>query len=427
LKIAAGNGAVRAPAAPRLGDNAPRALRALERKPRRDGSKMDFSLNDDQRAVRAAIEKVCAGFDDEFWLARDRDGRFPAEFHQALARDGWLGICMPQEYGGAGLGITEAAIMMRAIAESGGAQSAASSVHMNIFGLNPVVVFATPEQKQRMLPPLIRGDQQACFAVTEPDAGLNTSHIKTKAVRAGDHYVLSGAKVWTSTAQVAHKMLILVRTTPRDAVRKPTLGLTLFYTDLDRSRVEVREIEKMGRRCVDSNQLFIDQLPVPVEDRIGEEGRGFEYILHGMNPERILIGAESVGIGFAALRRAARYAQERVVFDRPIGANQAIQHPLARNWMELQAANLMVLNAATLYDAGRPCGAEANAAKFLGSEAGFRACEQAVLTHGGYGYAKEYHVERYFREVMIGRIAPVTSQLIMSYVAEKVLGLPRSY
>ena len=388
---------------------------------------MDFSLNADQLAVRAAIEKVCAAFDDDFWLARDRDGRFPREFHQAMARDGWLGICMPEQFGGAGLGITDAAIMMRAIAESGGGQSAASAVHMNIFGLNPVVVFGTTEQKQRMLPPLIRGEQQACFAVTEPDAGLNTTHIKTKAVRDGNHYLMSGAKVWTSTAQVAHKMLILVRTTPLDQAQKPTLGMTLFYTDLDRTQVEVREIEKMGRKCVDSNQVFIDGLRVPVEDRIGEEGHGFEYILHGMNPERILIAAESVGLGFAALRRATQYAKERVVFDRPIGENQAIQHPLARNWMELQAANLMVMNAATLYDTGKACGAEANAAKYLASEAGFRACEQAVLTHGGYGYAKEYHVERYFREVMIGRLAPISPQLILCFIAEKVLGLPKSY
>jgi len=388
---------------------------------------MDFSLSDDQLAMRAAIEKICAAFGDDYWLARDRDGRFPHEFHRAIAHAGWLGICMPEEYGGAALGVTEAAIMMRAIAQSGGGFSAASSIHMNIFGLNPVVVFGSVEQKQRMLPPLIRGEQQACFAVTEPDAGLNTTGIKTKAIRGGDHYVVSGAKVWTSTAQVAHKMLILVRTTPRDQVRKSTDGMTLFYTDLDRSHVEVREIEKMGRKCVDSNQLFIDGLRVPVDDRIGEEGRGFEYILHGMNPERILIGAESVGLGLAALSRATRYARERVVFDRPIGENQAIQHPLAQNWMELQAADLMVMNAAALYDAGKPCGAEANAAKHLGGEAGFRACEQAVLTHGGYGYAREYHVERYFREAMIARLAPVSSQLILCFIAEKVLGLPKSY
>src|SRR6267142_2780941 len=388
---------------------------------------MDLSLSQEQQQIRDAIRKLCAQFDDGYWLEKDRSGEFPHELHAALAEAGWLGICMPEEYGGAGLGVTEAAIMMRAIAESGGGQSAASSVHMNIFGLNPVVVFGTPEQKRRMLPPLIRGEEQACFAVTEPDAGLDTTHIKSKAIRAGDHYVISGAKVWTSTAQVAHKMLILVRTTPLEQVHKPTEGMSLFYTDLDRACIEVREIEKMGRKCVDSNQVFIDGLRVAVQDRIGVEGRGFEYILHGMNPERILIGAESVGLGFAALRRATQYTKERVVFDRPIGANQSIQHPLACNWMELQAANLMVLSAAALYDAGKPCGAEANAAKFLAGEAGFRACEQAVLTLGGYGYAKEYHVERYFREVMIARLAPVSPQLIMCFIAEKVLGLPKSY
>jgi acyl-CoA dehydrogenase len=388
---------------------------------------MDFDLSEDQLAIRAAIEKVCAPFDDEFWLARDREGGFPHEFHQAMARDGWLGICMPEEYGGAGLGITDAAIMMQAIAESGGGQSAASSVHMNIFGLNPVVVFGTAEQKQRMLPPLVRGEQKACFAVTEPDAGLNTTRIKTKAVRDGEHYVISGQKVWISTAQVAEKMLILARTTPLEASKKPTQGMSLFYTDLDRAKVEVREIEKMGRKCVDSNQVFIDGLRVPAADRIGEEGRGFEYILHGMNPERVLIASEAIGLGKAALRRATRYAKERVVFDRPIGQNQAIQHPLAQCWMELEAANLMVMKAAALYDAGKACGAEANAAKYLAGEAGFNACQTAVMTHGGYGYAKEYHVERYLREVMISRIAPISPQLILCFIAEKVLGLPKSY
>ena len=388
---------------------------------------MNFDLGEDQLAVRAAIEKVCAPFDDDYWLDRDRSGDFPHDFHQAMARDGWLGICMPEEYGGAGLGVTEAAIMMQAIAESGGGQSAASAVHMNIFGLNPVVVFGTPEQKARMLPPLIRGGEKACFAVTEPDAGLNTTRIKTKAVRDGDHYVMSGAKVFISTAQVAHKMLVLARTTPLDEAAKPTLGMSLFYTDLDRSKVEVRTIDKMGRKCVDTNQVFIDGLRVPAADRIGEEGRGFEYILHGMNPERILIAAEGIGLGKAALRRATQYAKERVVFDRPIGKNQGIQHPLAQCWMELEAATLMVMKAAALYDAGKPCGAEANAAKYLAGEAGFNACQTAVMTHGGYGYAKEYHVERYLREVLISRIAPISPQLILCFIAEKVLGLPKSY
>lgn len=388
---------------------------------------MDFSFSAEQLAIRAAIEKICAGFDAEYWLQRDTDGRFPADFHQALARDGWLGIAIPEQYGGAGLGITEAAIMMQAIAESGAGMSGASAVHMNIFGLNPVVVFASDAQKSRWLPPLIAGHDKACFCVTEPDAGLNTTRLKTKAVRRGDHYLVSGQKIWISTAQVANRMLLLARTTPLEETGQPAQGLSLFYTDLDRQFVEAREIPKMGRHAVDSNQLFIDGLKVPVADRIGEEGKGFEYILHGLNPERILVAAEAVGLGTAALKRAADYARERIVFDRPIGQNQAIQHPLAQRWIELEAADLLVFKAATLYDRGQPCGAEANAAKYLAGEAGFKACETAVMTHGGMGYAKEYHVERYLRESLIPRIAPVSPQLILCFIAEKVLGLPKSY
>ncbi len=388
---------------------------------------MDFAFTPEQDAVRDAIARICQGFGDDYWFARDHDGRFPTELHQALARDGWLGICMPEEFGGAGLGITEAAIMMQTISESGAGMSGASAVHMNIFGLNPVVVFGNDEQKRRMLPPLIAGHERACFAVTEPNTGLDTTQLKTRAERRNDRYIVNGQKVWISTAQVAEKVLILARTTPIEDVRRRTDGLSLFYTTLDRSRVEVREIEKMGRKAVDSNQLFFDNLEVPVEDRIGEEGRGFEYILHGLNPERILIAAEAVGLGFVALNRATQYAKERVVFGRPIGQNQGIQHPLAENWMELEAARLMMLNAAWRYDQGLPCGAQANAAKYLAGEAGFKACQQAVMTHGGFGYAKEYHVERYLREVLIPRIAPVSPQLILSFIAEKVLGLPKSY
>lgn len=388
---------------------------------------MDFSFTAEQLAIHDAIAKLCDRFDAQYWLERDRDGGFPDDFHRAIAQSGWLGIAMPQEYGGAGLGITEAALMMQTISASGAGFSGASAVHMNIFGLNPVVVFGDAEQKKRWLPPLIRGDQKACFAVTEPNAGLNTARIATFAERDGDHYVLRGQKIWISTAQVAHKMLILARTAPIERGPRPTDGLSLFYTDLNRDHVEVREIEKMGRKAVDSNLLFIEELPVPVQDRIGEEGKGFDYILHGLNPERILIAAEAIGLGRAALERAVAYAGERVVFDRPIGQNQAIQHPLARCWMELEAANLMVFKAATLYDRCEPCGAEANAAKYLAAEACFRACEQAMLTHGGMGYAKEYHIERYLREAMIPRLAPVSPQLILCYIAEKVLGLPKSY
>ena len=388
---------------------------------------MNFAMSPDQEAVQEAVARICTGFDDEYWLQRDHDGVFPTDFHQALARDGWLGICMPEEYGGGGLGITEAAIMMQTIAQSGAGMTGASAVHMNIFGLNPVVVFGNEAQKRRMLPPLIEGREKACFAVTEPNAGLDTTQLRTRAERRGDRYVVNGQKIWISTAQVAEKVLILARTTPVEQVRRRTEGLSLFYTTLDRARVQVREIEKMGRKAVDSNEVFFDDLEVPVEDRIGEEGRGFEYILHGLNPERILIAAEAVGLGFVALERATRYAGERVVFGRPIGQNQAIQHPLAACWMELQAARLMILNAAWRYDQGLSCAAEANSAKYLAAEAGFKACQQAVMTHGGFGYAREYHVERYMREVMIPRIAPVSPQLILCFIAEKVLGLPKSY
>ena len=388
---------------------------------------MDLAFSAEQLRIREAIARLCQRFDAAYWLERDRCGAFPNEFHRAVADAGWLGIAMPQEFGGAGLGITEAVLMMQTISESGAGFSGASSVHMNIFGLNPVVVYGSAEQKKRWLPPLIRGEEKACFAVTEPDAGLNTAKTKTAAQRDGDRYLLRGQKIWISTAQVAAKMLILARTSPAEADGRSTNGLSLFYTDLDRRHVEVREIEKMGRRAVDSNMLFIEELPVPAHDRIGEEGKGFEYLLHGLNPERILIAAEAVGLGRAALRRAVEYAKERVVFDRPIGQNQAIQHPLARCWMELEAADLMVFKAAALYDRGEPCGAEANAAKYLAAEACFRACEQAMLTHGGMGYAKEFHIERFLREAMIPRLAPVSPQLILCFIAEKVLGLPKSY
>ena len=384
-------------------------------------------LTETQQEIRSLVEKVCAAFDDNFWLRHDDEARFPEPFYRAIADAGLLGIAMPEAYGGSGLGIAEAAVMMRAIAESGAAMAGASSVHMNIFGLQPVVVFGTEAQKARMLPPLIRGEEKACFAVTEPDAGLNTTQIKTRAERRNDGWAISGQKIWISTAQVADKALILARTTPLDQIERKTDGLSLFYTELDRSRAEVRLIHKAGRHAVDSNMIFFDQMHVPAENLIGREGDGFKQIMHGLNPERILIAAEAVGIGHAALRRATAYAKQRVVFDRPIGQNQGIQHPLARCWMNLEAAALMVAKAARLYDAGAACGAEANTAKYLAAEAAFTACETAVMTHGGMGYAAEYHVERYLRESLIPRIAPVSQQMIMNYVGEKVLGLPRSY
>lgn len=388
---------------------------------------MDFEFSEDQRAIRDAVARTCERFDRDYWLQHDRDGGFPHEFHAAIAADGWLGIAMPESYGGSGLGITEAALMMETISASGAGFSGASAVHMNIFGLHPVVVYASDAQKSRWLPPLIAGHDKACFGVTEPGAGLNTTSLTTRAVRDGDDYVISGQKVWISTAQVANKILLLTRTTPIEETKNPIDGLTLFYADIDRKTFEAREIDKMGRKAVDSNQVFIDGMRVPAADRIGEEGKGFRYILDGLNPERILVAAEAVGLGRVALQCAARYAGERIVFDRPIGQNQSIQHPLAQRWIELEAAALLTYRAAALYDAGKSCGAEANAAKYFAGEAGFKACETAVLTHGGMGYAREFHVERYFREAMIPRIAPVSSQLILCHIAERVLGLPKSY
>ncbi|HYM30520.1 MAG TPA: acyl-CoA dehydrogenase family protein [Candidatus Cybelea sp.] len=391
---------------------------------------MDQRASDDRpgvEEVREAVAAICRRFGLDYWRERDKTHTFPHDFVKAFADAGWLGIAMPEDVGGAGLGITEAATMMQAIAESGAGFSGASALHMNIFGLNPVVKHGSDEQRRRMLPPLIQGRERACFAVTEPDAGLDTLSLKTRAVRNGDKYVVHGQKVWTSTAQVANKMLLLARTTPAERCRERVDGLTLFYCDLDRAHVKADEIEKMGRAAVDSNVVFIDGLEIPAADRIGEEGRGFRYLIDGLNPERILIGAECVGLGRIALKIASEYARERRVFGRPIGQNQGIQHPLAKCWMELEAANLMVFKAAALYDKGEPCGAEANSGKYLAAEAGHAACERAVLTHGGFGYAKEYHVERFLREMYIPRIAPVSAEMILCFIAEKVLGLPRSY
>jgi acyl-CoA dehydrogenase len=388
---------------------------------------MDFSITEDHRAIRDGVSAVVKSFDDAYWLARDDDGEFPKEFHRAMADAGWLGITMPQEYGGAGLGVIEAVIMLHEVASHGGGMASASTVHINLFGPHPIVVVGTEDQKQRWLPRLVEGKDQCCFGFTEPDAGLNTTAIKTFAQKVPGGYVVHGQKVWTSTAQVANKIMLLTRTTKLEDCKKPTDGITIFYTDLDRSKIEVRRIPKMGRKAVDSNAIFIDGLFIPDADRIGEEGKGFGYILHSLNPERLLVAAEAIAIGQDALRRATKYARDRVVFGRPIGQNQGIQHPLAERWMALEAAWAMVMKGAWLYDNHQPCGAEANAAKFLGARAGFDSCLQAVLTHGGFGYAKEYHVERLLREVTITRIAPITEQLILSFIAERVLDLPKSY
>ena len=386
---------------------------------------MNFAEQDDQRAIQEAVAAICKNFDADYWLQRDTDGEWPTAFCNAIAAGGWFGITMPTEYGGAGQGIAAAAMVMKTIGRLGSA--AVSSVHLNLFGPQPVVVFGTEAQKQRMLPALIRGEDRACFGVTEPNVGSDTTRIKTFARRTGDRYLVHGQKVWTSTAQQANKILLVTRTTPIEGCARPMDGITLFYTDLDRSKVRIRPIEKMARKAVDSNELFIDGLEVPAEDRIGEEGQGFKYLLHGLNPERILVAASCVGAGDAALERAVGYAKERVVFGRPIGQNQAIQHPLAECWMRLQTAELMMWKAAWLYDAGLPCGVEATAAKYLAAEASFETSTRAVRTHGGFGFAKEYHVERGLRESVLGLIAPVTQEMALCHIAEKGLGLPKSY
>lgn len=388
---------------------------------------MNFDLSEQQLSIQDAVSRICLNFGEDYWLARDTDGDFPEEFVQAITEGGWLGIAMPEAFGGAGLGVSEALVLAHTIARSGAGMSGASAIHLNLFGPNPIVVFGTHEQKSRFLPPLIQGLDRACFGVTEPNSGLNTSKLETRAERDGDNYVINGQKLWTTTAQTATKILLIARTTPLSECERPTDGLSLFFTDLDREKIEVRLIEKMGRKAVDSNSLFIDDLIVPLQDRIGEEGDGWKCLLHGLNPERILIAAEAIGLGQAALERAANYARERVVFDRPIGKNQAIQHPLAVNWMELEAAMLMVFKAASIYDRGEPCGAEANTAKYLAAEAALSACQRSVLTHGGMGYAKEYHVERYLREIMIPVIAPVSQEMIKSFIGERVLGQEKSY
>lgn len=386
-----------------------------------------IDLSDEHRAIQDGVRAITESFDDGYWTRAESEERFPAEWHKAMADAGWLGVTMPEQYGGANLGVFEAALMMHAVASGGGGMAAVSSIHINLFGPHPIVVLGSEAQKARWLPSLIRGEHKACFGVTEPDAGLDTTSISTFAQKAPGGYRVNGRKIWTSTAQQADKIMLLTRTTPKDKCKRPTDGMTLFYTDLDRNKVDVKRIPKMGRMAVDSNAVFIDDLFVPDEDLIGEEGKGFHYLLHSLNPERILVAIEAVGIGQDALARAAKYARERVVFGRPIGQNQAIQHPLAECWAQLEAAFWLCLRAAYLYDASKPCGAEANAAKVLGGRASLQATTQAVLTHGGMGYAKEYQVERLFRESILTRIAPISEQMALSFIAERVLDLPKSY
>ncbi|MGD9602970.1 MAG: acyl-CoA dehydrogenase family protein [Gammaproteobacteria bacterium] len=388
---------------------------------------MTLRLTTEQQQIRDSVLKLCSRFDDQYWLERDRTGEFPEDFCRALAEAGFIGIAVPEEYGGSGLGTTEAALVVQAISESGAANSGVSAVAIGLFGLKPLLTYGSEEQKSQWVPRIVRREDIACFGVTEPSTGHDTTRLKTRAVRHGDHYLVHGEKVWISTAQEANKIMLIARTTPIEQTRRPIDGLSLFYTDLDRRYADIRKIDKMGRACVDSNEIFFDGMPVPMAHRIGEEGKGFKYLLQGLNAERILIAAGLVGLGRVALKRATTYAKEREVFGRPIGMNQAIQHPLASSWAQLEAANLMAFHAADRFDRDEECGAEANAAKYLAAEAAFATCTHAVMTHGGMGYAKEYHVERYLREVMIHRIAPISPPMILNYIAERVLGLPKSY
>ncbi|MFF3380430.1 acyl-CoA dehydrogenase family protein [Streptomyces sp. NPDC002680] len=388
---------------------------------------MDFELTEDQTTIRAAVAELAGKFDDDYWLAKDEAHEFPTEFYDAFARGGWLGITTPEEYGGHGFGITEAALLLEEVSASGGGMNAASSMHLSIFGMHPVIVHGSEELKRRTLPRIVTGDLHVCFGVTEPGAGLDTTRITTFARRDGDHYVVNGRKVWISKAMESEKILLLTRTTKLEDVKKKTDGLTLFLTDLDRVHVDIRPIRKMGRNAVTSNELFIDDLRVPVEDRVGEEGEGFRYILDGLNPERMLVAAEALGLGRVALKRAVRYGNEREVFGRPIGMNQGLQFPLADSLARLDAAELALRKATWLYDNGKPCGREANTAKYLCADAGFQAADRALQTHGGMGYSEEYHVARYFREARLLKIAPLSQEMVLNYLGSHVLGLPRSY
>ncbi|MBK6009718.1 acyl-CoA dehydrogenase family protein [Streptomyces sp. MBT53] len=388
---------------------------------------MDFELTEDQETIRKSVAGLLRDFDDQYWMEKDQAHEFPTEFYETVAGGGWLGITIPEEYGGHGLGITEASLLLEEVARAGGGMNAASAIHLSIFGMHPVVVHGSQELKRRTLPRIANGDLHVCFGVTEPGAGLDTASITTYARRDGDHYVANGRKVWISKAMESEKILLLTRTSRADEVAKKTDGMTLFLTDIDRDRIDIRPIPKMGRNAVTSNELFIDDLRIPVEDRVGEEGQGFRYLLDGLNPERMLIAAEALGIGRASLDKAVRYAKERVVFGRPIGMNQGIQFPLADSLARLDAAELVLRKATWLYDNGKPCGREANTAKYLCADAGFTAADRALQTHGGMGYSEEYGVSRYFREARLMRIAPISQEMILNYLGSHTLGLPRSY
>jgi acyl-CoA dehydrogenase len=387
---------------------------------------MDFAPGELAESLREEVRALCRGFEPDYWLDHDRRAEYPWEFLKAFAERGWLGLIIPERYGGSGLGVTEAGMMLEAVCASGAGLSGASPIHFYLFPLTPVIRHGSEAMKEACLPGLARGELLAAFGITEPSAGSDTSRITTRAERREGGWVIGGQKVWTTNAENADKILLLARDQPRDPER-PYAGMTLFFTDLDRSRVTIRRIEKLGRAAVDSNEVFLNGLEARDGDVVGEVGKGFSYLLDGLNPERIVIAFEAIGIGRAALRLASAYARERVVFDRPIGQNQAIAHPLALAWARLEAAELLAFKAAWLFDLGQPCATEANAAKLLAADAGFEAADAALQTLGGFGYAKEYHVERLWREVRLYKIAPISQQMVLNHLAQHVLGLPKSY
>ena len=388
---------------------------------------MDFETKPEHQLIRDAVGKLCAGFPDDYWAQRDEAHEFPWDFYNSMAEAGWIGIAIPEAYGGSGRGITEASIVLEEVAASGAAMNGCSAIHLSIFGMHPVVKYGSEEMKQKYLPRVAKGDLHVAFGVTEPDAGTDTTSITTTARREGDTYIVKGRKVWTTKALDSERVLLLVRTTARDDAPKRTEGMTLLLAELQRPEVSISAIPKLGRNAVASCEVVYDNLPVEVGDRVGEEGKGFRYLLDGLNAERILVASEALGIGRAAMRRAVDYANERVVFGRPIGRNQGVSFPLGEAQMRLDAAELMIRKASWLIDNGQPCGAEANMAKWLAADAAFQAADQAVQTHGGFGYAKEYHVERYWREARLMKIAPISQEMILNFVTEHVLDLPRSY
>ena len=384
-------------------------------------------MSEEHQLIRTSIQKICEDFPDEYWSDCDSNHKFPWEFYNTLASGGWIGIAIPESYGGGGRGITEASIVLEEVAASGAAMNGCSGIHLSIFGMQPIIKYGTEEMKEKYLPEVARGSLHVAFSVTEPDAGTDTTSITTRATRDGDHYIVRGRKVWTTKALDSERVLLLTRTQAKEDVAKRSDGMTLLFAELQRPEVTISPIDKVGRNAIATCEVVYDDLPVLVEDRVGDEGKGFRYLLEGLNAERILVASEALGIGKAALNRAVKYAQDRVVFGRPIGQNQGVSFPLGAAKMRLDAAELMIRQASWKMDNGLPCGAEANMAKWLAAEACFEAADQAVQTHGGFGYAREYHVERYWREARLQRIAPISQEMVLNYVTEHVMGLPRSY